>query len=120
MPSSSAYRTRFGSLVNAYRLAGYTPERNFEYLEVNRQLRQVHPQLLGDMIQDLQTMGATVERDSSSDVLTINGLYKRLAVLGALSIDGGWSSQMAVPRPGAARRGHPHRGEDGPGQRTAC
>ncbi|NUQ51382.1 MAG: recombinase family protein [Phycisphaerales bacterium] len=75
MPSSSAYRTRFGSLVNAYRLAGYTPERNFEYLEVNRQLRQAHPQLLGDMIQDLQTMGATVERDESSDVLVINGLY---------------------------------------------
>jgi DNA invertase Pin-like site-specific DNA recombinase len=75
MPSSSAYRHRFGSLVNAYRLAGYTPERNFEYLEVNRQLRQVHPQLLGDMIQDLQTMGATVERNASSDVLTINGLY---------------------------------------------
>lgn len=75
MPSSSAYRTRFGSLVNAYRLAGYTPERNFEYLEVNRQLRQVHPQLLGDLIQDLQTMGATVERNDASDVLTINGLY---------------------------------------------
>src|SRR5690606_29836389 len=26
MPSSSAYRNRFGSLINAYRLAGYTPE----------------------------------------------------------------------------------------------
>ena len=76
MPSSSAYRHRFGSLINAYRLAGYSPERNFEYLEVNRQLRSVHPQLLGDMIQDLQTMGATVERNDTSDVLTINGLYR--------------------------------------------
>jgi DNA invertase Pin-like site-specific DNA recombinase len=75
MPSSSAYRQRFGSLVNAYRLAGYTPERDFEYLEVNRHLRRAHPQLLGDMIQDLQTMGATVERDEASDVLVINGLY---------------------------------------------
>jgi len=75
LPSSSAYRHRFGSLINAYRLSGYTPERNFEYLEVNRQLRRAHPQLLGDMIQDLQTMGATVERNDSSDVLTINGLY---------------------------------------------
>lgn len=75
MPSSSAYRSRFGSLINAYRLAGYTPDRNFEYLEINRQLRQAHPQLLGDMIQDLQTMGATVERSDTSDVLVINGLY---------------------------------------------
>ncbi len=75
MPSSSAYRSRFGSLINAYRLAGYTPERNFEYLEVNRHLREAHPKLLGDMIQDLQTMGATVERNEVSDALVINGLY---------------------------------------------
>jgi DNA invertase Pin-like site-specific DNA recombinase len=75
MPSSSSYRSRFASLINAYRLAGYAPERNYEYLEINRQLRQAHPQLLGDMIQDLQTMGATVERDEGSDLLVINGLY---------------------------------------------
>lgn len=75
MPSSSAYRTRFASLINAYRLAGYTPERDFEYLQINRQLSQAHPRLLGDMIQDLQTMGATVQRDEASNVLVINGLY---------------------------------------------
>ena len=75
MPSSSVYRGRFGSLVNAYRLAGYTPERDFEYLAVNRHLRQAHPKLLGDMIQDLETMGATVRRDDQSEVLVINDLY---------------------------------------------
>jgi hypothetical protein len=75
MPSSSAYRHRFGSLINAYRLAGYTPERDFHYLEVNRHLHQAHPKLLGDMIQDLQTMGASVQRDADSDALVINGLY---------------------------------------------
>jgi len=75
MPSSSVYRARFGSLINAYRLAGYTPDRDYEYLAINRQLRQTHPQLVGDMVQDLQTMGATVERDESSEILVINGLY---------------------------------------------
>ncbi len=75
MPSSSAYRQRFGSLIKAYRLAGYTPDRNYEYLAINRHLRQAHPQLLGDMIQDLQTMGASVERDEASDLLVINGMY---------------------------------------------
>lgn len=75
MPSSSAYRQRFGSLIKAYRLAGYTPDRNYEYLAINRQLRESHPQLLCDMIQDLQTMGASVQRDESSDLLVINGLY---------------------------------------------
>lgn len=75
MPSSSAYRHRFGSLIKAYRLAGFTPERSYEYLEINRHLRQAHPQLLGDMIQDLETMGATVQRDERSNVLLINGMY---------------------------------------------
>lgn len=75
MPSSSVYRHRFGSLVNAYRLAGYTPERDFEYLAVNKHLRQAHPKLMGDMIQDLETMGATVRRDDDSGVLVINDLY---------------------------------------------
>lgn len=75
MPSTASYRSRFGSLINAYRLAGYTPDRDFEYLAVNRALRQAHPRLLGDMIQDLQTMGASVERDEASDMLVINGLY---------------------------------------------
>jgi len=75
MPSSSVYRGRFGSLINAYRLAGYSPERDYEYLAINRQLRAVHPHLMGDMIQDLQTMGASVERAAESEVLMINGLY---------------------------------------------
>ncbi|CAA9373615.1 MAG: Recombinase, partial [uncultured Phycisphaerae bacterium] len=40
LPSSSAYRARFGSLVAAYRLAGYTPDRDDEFLEVDRRRRR--------------------------------------------------------------------------------
>ena len=42
MPSSSAYRTRFGSLLRAYRLVGYSPGRDYEYVEINRVLRSMH------------------------------------------------------------------------------
>ncbi|MDH8367570.1 recombinase family protein, partial [Klebsiella pneumoniae] len=35
-PSSSAFQRRFGSLIRAYRLVGYTPERDFNYIEINR------------------------------------------------------------------------------------
>ena len=38
-PSSGAYRSRFGSLLRAYRLAGFEPERDYRYLEINRDLR---------------------------------------------------------------------------------
>ena len=75
LPSSTAYRTRFGGLVQAYRLAGYTPDRTYEYVEINRRLRTVYPRLLDDLMQDLEAVGATVEHQAESNVLSINGLY---------------------------------------------
>ena len=35
LPSSSAYRSRFGSLLRAYELVGYTPERDYRYIATN-------------------------------------------------------------------------------------
>ncbi|WP_300983940.1 hypothetical protein [Roseicyclus sp.] len=40
MPSSSAFRNRFGSLLRAYQMIGYEPERDYRYVEINRVLRQ--------------------------------------------------------------------------------
>jgi len=33
LPSSSAYLSRFGSLLRAYRLIGYEPDRDYSYIE---------------------------------------------------------------------------------------
>jgi hypothetical protein len=85
LPSSTAYRTRFGGLVEAYRLAGYVPDRSFEYVEVNRRLRRTHPNLLGDLIQDLESTGAAVEHDDASDLLSINGTYTAAMLLSRCS-----------------------------------
>ena len=46
LPSSSAYRSRFGSLLRAYRLIGYEPERDYRYIEINKALRAAHPQVV--------------------------------------------------------------------------
>jgi hypothetical protein len=46
LPSSSAFRSRFGSLVRAYTLIDFTPERDYEYIEINRHLRRVHATLV--------------------------------------------------------------------------
>src|SRR3546814_2838114 len=43
LPSSSAYRHRFGTLLRAYRLVGYRPRRDYRYIELNRALRRLHP-----------------------------------------------------------------------------
>ena len=45
-PSTAAYRHRFGTLHRAYELAGYTPARDFAFIEANRQLRAVYPAAL--------------------------------------------------------------------------
>jgi DNA invertase Pin-like site-specific DNA recombinase len=75
LPSSSAYRTRFGSLVRAYELVGFTPEHDYEYIETNRALRRMHPQIVADTINGIEKMGSWVEQDPTTDLLTINGEF---------------------------------------------
>lgn len=81
MPSSSAYRSRFGSLVRAYRLAGYVPSRDYEYLAINQNLRGLYPSLVEDVVRRLHSAGASVSRDSATDLLLINGEYSAAMVL---------------------------------------
>src|SRR5207237_711197 len=41
MPSTSAYQSRFGSLTKAYQRAGFVPDRDYGYVEINRHLRSL-------------------------------------------------------------------------------
>jgi DNA invertase Pin-like site-specific DNA recombinase len=81
LPSSSCYRTRFGSLVRAYRLIGYTPERDYEYIETNRRLRALHPELVANIIKQLEELGAQVRQDDRTDLLVINDEFTASIVL---------------------------------------
>jgi DNA invertase Pin-like site-specific DNA recombinase len=81
MPASSAYRARFGSLLRAYQLAGYRPDRDYSFLEINRRLGRLHPELLDGMLTQLGGVGARVTRDASTDHLLINGQYTASMVL---------------------------------------
>ena len=72
MPSSSAYRSRFGSLLRAYSLVGFRPRRDYRYVEINRSLRALHPEVVGDVIGSLRLSGCSVEQSSDTDLLTIN------------------------------------------------
>jgi DNA invertase Pin-like site-specific DNA recombinase len=60
MPSSSAYRSRFGSLLRAYRLVGYRPPRDYRFIEANRRLRQLHPDILRDVAAGVEAVGGSV------------------------------------------------------------
>ncbi len=72
MPSSSTYRHRFGSLVRAYQMVGYATSRDYRYLETNRALRLLHPQVVERTIASIEALGASVRVDPVTDLLTIN------------------------------------------------
>lgn len=96
MPSSSAYRTRFGSLIRAYELAGHRPDRDYGYLEVNRTLRLLYPTLLDDVIDRLHGVGATVKLDGARGLFVINGEYSAVLALpsGGQTVLEWWSTGM--------------------------
>ncbi len=71
-PSSGAIRHRFGSLLRAYELVGFTPDRDYRYIEINRVLRRLHPQILADAITGIEAAGGRVEKDPATDILTVN------------------------------------------------
>ena len=71
-PSSSAFRSRFGSLLRAYALVGFSPDHDYRYLETNRKLRSLHPGTVASIIAGIEQAGGFVTRDPASDLLTIN------------------------------------------------
>jgi hypothetical protein len=81
MPSSSVYRGRFGSLIRAYGLVGYTPARDYRYIEINRYLRRMHPETVADVIANIERLGGVIDRDRDTELLTINGGFSASLVL---------------------------------------
>lgn len=71
-PSSSAYQHRFGSLLRCYSLIGYTPARDYQYIEANRRLRQMHPVLLGSTTNKIAEVGGQVLIDPVTDLMLVN------------------------------------------------
>lgn len=72
MPSSSAYRTRFGSLARAYELIGYRSDRDQERIALNKRLRQLHPEIIARTQARIAEVGGQVERNAKTDLLHIN------------------------------------------------
>jgi len=72
MPSSSVYALRFGSLIRAYQLVGYTPDRDYRYVEINRWLRRMHPEIVQQAERQIADLGGSVVRDPATDLLLVN------------------------------------------------
>jgi DNA invertase Pin-like site-specific DNA recombinase len=81
MASSVVYRKRFNGLLQAYKLIGYTPEIDCEYIETNRHLRALYPRLVSDVIDRIDQFGGTVSTDGETDLLTINAEFTASIVI---------------------------------------
>lgn len=81
MPSSSTFRQRFGSLIRAYQLVGYSPGRDYRYVETNRALRALHPDVVASVTQQIAELGATVRRDEATDLLRVNEEFSTSVVI---------------------------------------
>jgi DNA invertase Pin-like site-specific DNA recombinase len=80
-PSSTAFRHRFGSLVSAYSLIGYSPAIDYSFIEANRILRKRYPELISEVQAKLQELGVLVTWDPKSELLSINGELRVSVVL---------------------------------------
>ncbi len=81
MPSSAAYAHRFGSLIRAYQAVGFSPERDYRYVEINQFLRRLHPEVVGQTEREIAEVGGTVRRDPATDLLRLNGEFSISVVL---------------------------------------
>ncbi len=103
MPSSSTFRHRFGSLVRAYQLVGYTPSRDYRYIETNRALRALHPDVVAQVVEDIVAAGGSVRRDPATDLLYINEEFSASLVIARCNMTGAGGSRWKVRFDGGLR-----------------
>lgn len=96
LPASASYRSRFGSLLTAYRQAGCAPDRDYSYVDANRTIREKHPLFLADLTSQLELIGASITQDTSSGLLIVNGQYTASLVLSRYRETAGGAARWLV------------------------
>ena len=73
LPPSSVFRTRFGGLLRAYRMIGYTPERDYQYVVINQRLRTLHAEIVDSVVDNIEQLCARrVPVDAENGLLELN------------------------------------------------
>lgn len=96
MASSSVYAHRFGSLIRAYEMVGFTPDRDYRYLEINRFLRRLHPRIVMETEARIAEFGGQVVRDPATDLLAVNQEFTVSLVLARCQTHDSGSSHWKV------------------------
>jgi len=85
MPLSTAYISRFKGLIRAYKLVGYTPDRDYRYIKTNRHLRKMYPEIVSNVIKEIEILGGYVKQDKKTDLLFVNDEFTASLVLARCS-----------------------------------
>lgn len=80
-PSSSAFRSRFGSLISAYKLIGYDPHIDYSFIEENRRLRKQHPEIVASVIHQVAALGGLATWSEETQLLHLNNELRVSVVL---------------------------------------
>lgn len=73
LPPSSLFRARFGGLLRAYTMIGYTPERDYRYVVINQRLRVFHAETIAKVIEEVETLsGRRIFVDPETSLLELN------------------------------------------------
>lgn len=81
-PSAHCYRRRFGSVLNAYRLAGHPPKVDYRYMTIKNGLYRLRRRINAEIISGLRAAGCHVEFHPKSRLIGVNRqLTLRLTVV---------------------------------------
>ena len=73
LPSSSLFQARFGGLLRAYRLIGYTPERDYQYVIINKYLRILHANTVAEVVTRIENLcNRKIHTDCTTGLLELN------------------------------------------------
>lgn len=86
MPSTSLYRCRFGSLLRAYTLIGYQPDRDYRYIEINRELRSKHPDIVAEVVGGIEAAGGMASVDQVTQLILINAEFTASVIIVRCSV----------------------------------
>ena len=102
-PSSSAYSSRFGSLLRAYSLVGFAPEHDYRYLDINRALRRLHPHVVKQVLVGIEASGGRAVQNLENDLLTVSNEFTTAIVIARCKLTRGGSRRWKIRLDGALR-----------------
>lgn len=100
MPCTQVFTSRFGGLAEAYKLVGFRPRRNLDWVQRDRGLTPVRREFIVRVVSALRSFGAEVQQDARRQFLIVNSnLNVRICVTRcrALKRFNSWRFQLCSP-----------------------